>query len=118
MTGTLELVNQDETFTTRRVEAIVRGAREFLNVPEKIQYRRAAHRAFEEYLIVSRHVSAATPIVLLYVSLAERYVHILPSRAVREKISDANWNAIVQTLTFSVSSAGAAKLLAAHFPKI
>jgi len=38
LAGTLELVNQDETFTTRRVEAIVRGAREFMNVPETIRY--------------------------------------------------------------------------------
>ena len=38
LAGTLELVNQDETFTTRRVEAIVRGAREFMNVPDPIQY--------------------------------------------------------------------------------
>lgn len=38
LAGTLELVNQDETFTTRRVEAIVRGAREFMNVPETIKY--------------------------------------------------------------------------------
>lgn len=38
LAGTLELVNQDETFTTRRVEAIVRGAREFMNVPEMIRY--------------------------------------------------------------------------------
>ena len=38
LAGTLELVNQDETFTTRRVEAIVRGAREFMNVPENIRY--------------------------------------------------------------------------------
>jgi uncharacterized membrane protein len=36
-------------------------------VPIRIRHHRAAHRAFEEYLIVSRHVSAATPIVLLYV---------------------------------------------------
>ncbi len=38
LAGTLELVNQDETFTTRRVEAIVRGAREFMNVPEAVSY--------------------------------------------------------------------------------
>lgn len=38
LAGTLELVNQDETFTTRRVEAIVRGAREFMNVPETLRY--------------------------------------------------------------------------------
>ncbi len=38
LAGTLELVNQDETFTTRRVEAIVRGAREFMDVPDSIRY--------------------------------------------------------------------------------
>jgi len=38
LAGTLELVNQDETFTSRRVEAIVRGAREFMNVPQDIRY--------------------------------------------------------------------------------
>jgi D-amino-acid dehydrogenase len=38
LAGTLELVNQDETFTTRRVEAIVRGAREFMNVPQEIRF--------------------------------------------------------------------------------
>ena len=38
LAGTLELVNQDETFTTRRVEAIIRGAREFMNVPDPIRF--------------------------------------------------------------------------------
>ncbi len=39
LAGTLELVNQDESITPRRVEAIVRGAREFMNVPETIRYQ-------------------------------------------------------------------------------
>jgi D-amino-acid dehydrogenase len=34
LAGTLELVGTDESITARRVEAIVRGARQFLNVPE------------------------------------------------------------------------------------
>jgi len=34
LAGTLELVDGDESITARRVEAIVRGSREFLNVPE------------------------------------------------------------------------------------
>jgi D-amino-acid dehydrogenase len=33
--GTLELVNQDFSITQRRVNAIIRGAREFLSVPEQ-----------------------------------------------------------------------------------
>lgn len=32
--GTLELVGLDESITTRRVNAMVRGAREYLNVPD------------------------------------------------------------------------------------
>jgi D-amino-acid dehydrogenase len=35
--GTLELVNQDFSITERRVQSIVRGAREFLPVPEKLE---------------------------------------------------------------------------------
>lgn len=71
-------------------------------VPKRIRHHRAAHRAYEEYLSVSRHVSAATPIVLLYVSLAEHYAHILTSRSVREKIPDEHWNAVISELTAAV----------------
>lgn len=35
LAGTLELVDRDESITKRRVEAIVRGAREFMSVPEQ-----------------------------------------------------------------------------------
>ncbi|MDR3606924.1 MAG: FAD-dependent oxidoreductase [Oligoflexia bacterium] len=35
--GTLELVNGDDSISPRRVNAIVRGAREFMNVPEEPQ---------------------------------------------------------------------------------
>lgn len=35
--GTLELVNQDFSITDRRVQAIVKGAREFLPLPEELQ---------------------------------------------------------------------------------
>jgi D-amino-acid dehydrogenase len=34
LAGTLELVNQDESITSRRVDNILRGSREFMNVPE------------------------------------------------------------------------------------
>lgn len=37
--GTLELVNQDFNITQRRVENIKRGAKEFLTIPENIQYQ-------------------------------------------------------------------------------
>lgn len=37
--GTLELVNQDFNITNRRVENIKRGAKQFLTIPEDIQYQ-------------------------------------------------------------------------------
>lgn len=36
--GTLELVNNDYSISPRRLDAIVKGAREFMNVPEDFQY--------------------------------------------------------------------------------
>ena len=77
---------------------------------------------------MSRHVAAATPIVLLYVSVAERYARILTSRSVREKIPDEHWNAVIQELTTTIQSEGlrgacikairhATNLLVLHFPE-
>jgi len=97
-------------------------------VPKHVRYRRAAHRAFEEYLVVTRHISAATPVLLFYVSLAERYAHILPGRSVREKIPDREWDAVIAEFTASMKTAGLeractgaisrmAAMLAAHFPR-
>jgi len=97
-------------------------------VPMHIRHHRAGKRAYEEYLIVSRHVSSSVPIVLLYISLAEHYAHILQSRQVREKISDEHWQAIIRELTSSVASTGlagacikavqhSAELLALNFPE-
>jgi D-amino-acid dehydrogenase len=39
LAGTLELVNQDFSITERRVQAILRGAREFLQVPDQPEIR-------------------------------------------------------------------------------
>jgi len=68
-------------------------------IPLHIRRHHAAHRAFSEYLHLTRHVATAKPIVLFYVSLAERYVHILPNKIVRDAIPDARWEAVVQNFT-------------------
>jgi putative membrane protein len=96
-------------------------------VPRRIRHLRAAHRAYEEYLSVSRNLPASIPIVLLYVSLAEHYMHILPSRAVRGKIPGEKWNAVIGEFTASMATKGLrdayigavrhmAELLTPHFP--
>ncbi len=38
MAGTLELVNNDYSISPRRIDSIVKGAREFLNVPAEFRY--------------------------------------------------------------------------------
>jgi putative membrane protein len=68
-------------------------------IPKRVLHHHAARRAFEEFLIVSRHVPAERPVVLLYISLAERYVHILHSRAVLPKIPNETWEAVIQEFT-------------------
>jgi putative membrane protein len=75
-------------------------------VPRHVRNRRAASRAYEEYLVVSRQVSAATPIVLLYISLAEHYAHILTSRLVREKIPEESWKATIQLFAATMRETG------------
>jgi putative membrane protein len=74
--------------------------------PARILHRRAAERAAAEYMHLTHHLAASVPVILLYVSLAERYVHIYASRCVREKIPDVEWHAVVRTLTTAVKREG------------
>ncbi|MBX7146717.1 MAG: hypothetical protein K1X44_05345 [Alphaproteobacteria bacterium] len=75
-------------------------------VPKNIQQYRTKQRAYEEYFTISHQVSATIPIVLLYISIAEHYVHIIPSRLVREKISEEHWNNLVNELTTTIGAQG------------
>jgi len=75
-------------------------------VPKRIRDHRSAHRAYAEYLMVSHHAATATPVVLLYISVAERYAHILTSRTVREKIPLKCWDVIINQLTTAISTEG------------
>ena len=80
-----------------------------LLVPKRVLHHHAARRAFEEYLIGSRQVPAETPVVLLYISLAERYVHILHSRAVLQKVPNETWETVIHEFTAHMKSEGLQK---------
>lgn len=75
-------------------------------VPRKILYHRAAHRAYEEYINISHNIPATVPIVIFYISLAERYAHILSDRLVREKIPDGIWDSAIDEFTKTVTAKG------------
>ncbi|MBL0318860.1 MAG: hypothetical protein IPP74_06185 [Alphaproteobacteria bacterium] len=96
-------------------------------IPKHIRTQRASRRACEEYVTLSRQVPAKTPVLLLYVSLAEHYVQIVPNQVVREMISDEQWNEVIRNLTASIRLQGltqscvtaidaATQLLVPHFP--
>ena len=52
---------------------------------------------------------ATEPIVFFYISMAERYTHILTNHIVREKIPYAEWKPVVQGFTTSVKRDGLEK---------
>jgi putative membrane protein len=96
-------------------------------IPSNIQRHRASHRAYAEYVLVSRNVPASVPVVLLYISLAEHYAHIIPGRLINEKIPEEHWDYVVKEFIVQIhkstvcnscigSIAKIAELLAPHFP--
>lgn len=64
-------------------------------VPMKILHQRTARRALEEFHTVHRQLPATAPMVLFFVSLGERYAHILSSHAVYEILPDSHWDTII-----------------------
>ena len=89
-----------------------------LLLPRRLKHHYAARRAAEEFLFLSRNVSPERPVVLLYVSLAERYVHILHSRAASAKIRKAVWDDIVTSFTAGVRKPGLSPSLTQAIGKI
>ena len=96
-------------------------------LPKRVLHRYAARRAAEEFQTLSRQVPPERVLVLLYVSLAERYVHILHSRAAGAKIKPSVWDGIVASFTagarkpglapaFEIAIGKIADALAPHFP--
>ena len=97
-------------------------------VPVRILHQRSARRALEEYHLIHRKLPATAPLVLLFVSLGERYTHILSSRAVHDKIPDTQWESVVHDFGKRMRSTGLAEacssavhhisdLLTPHFPE-
>lgn len=67
-------------------------------LPKKIYHQRAAEVAAEKRLSVCKGVSASTPVLLIFISYAEHYIHIFPNAIIRDKIPDEKWQPIVRKL--------------------
>jgi putative membrane protein len=90
------------------------------------RHRRAGIAALREYHALTSSLQPDEAFVLLYVSLAERYVHIVTNPTVHKKLPD-NWDAVtghfIETIreknlrTACVNAIGhIADILAPHFP--
>ena len=75
-------------------------------MPRRLLHYCAARRAAEEFQSLSQQVPPERPLVLLYVSLAERYAHILHSRMAGAKIPTATWDGIVASFAAGVEKPG------------
>lgn len=96
-------------------------------VPRGISYRRAHANALQQFFSHNIHVTEGRTGVLIFVSLAERYAEIVADTGISQKVSQDDWNSIIDGLTKgasrdrladalveAVNRSGA--LLAAHFP--
>jgi putative membrane protein len=97
-------------------------------VPHGAKMHRAARLAREQFFLRGLHETVERHGVLLFVSVAERYVEIIADRGIHAKVPDGAWDAIVADFTRTVGDGRIADgfvgaiercgaLLAAHFPR-
>ncbi len=99
----------------------------YMLVPASVKRERAHRRAVEQFLAQNLHTTSGRTGVLIFVSIAERYVEILADKAVHGKVTAAEWQSIVTTLTSAIGDGRTGDgfvqaiercgiVLAAHFP--
>lgn len=99
----------------------------FRVVPKNVQYRRASLHAHELFFIEGLHITENRSGVMIFVSLAERYVEIIADHGIAEKIDQSVWQEIVDDFIADVSRGNTAdgyqravercgSLLKEHFP--
>jgi putative membrane protein len=97
-------------------------------VPHGAKMHRAARLAREQFFLRGLHETADRHGVLLFVSVAERYVEIVADRGIHGKVPAGAWDAIVAEFTGMVRAGRVADgfiaaiercgdLLATHFPR-
>lgn len=99
----------------------------FRIVPGTIKKSRAHRRAIEQFLAQNLHTTAGRTGVLIFVSVAERYVEIVADTGIHARVPEAEWQRIVDQLTaaigagragdgFAEAVAQVGRHLAEHFP--
>lgn len=99
----------------------------FMLVPRTIKRARAHRRAVEQFLAQNMHTTSGRTGVLIFVSVAERYVEVLADSGIHSKVPPTDWQALVDTLTTDIGEgragdglvkavAAVGEKLARHFP--
>ncbi len=97
-------------------------------VPKAIRHAHAARAAHEQFHLLGIHRTRNHSGVLLYVSIAERYVQILADEGVHAHVGEARWQAVVDqfiaevragraTDGFIAALTGISDAMAAHYPR-
>jgi putative membrane protein len=95
--------------------------------PRTLKHRLAHQRALEQFFAQNLHTTPGRTGVLIFVSVAERYVEIVADAEINRHVPVETWASIVNELTGHISEGDASKgfihaieaagkLLAAHFP--
>jgi putative membrane protein len=97
-------------------------------VPSAVKRRQAGRLAREQFHALGLDQTRGRTGILLFVSVAERYVEVLADRAIDEKVPPGTWKEIVAAFTGQVRARKVADgfvgaltacgaLLASHFPR-
>jgi putative membrane protein len=99
----------------------------YLITPNRLMRKYAHRNAATQFLAVNTHGTGGRTGVLIFVSLLERYVEVIGDTAIAQKVSQGDWQKIVDemlpllrnhqttdALVLGVESCG--KILAKHFP--
>ena len=73
-------------------------------VPKRLRHAHASRLARAQFYEQGVHLTREHSGVLLFVSLAERYVEIVADKGIHEKIGEARWQAIVDGFTAQVGA--------------
>lgn len=96
-------------------------------VPHGIRHKRAHLNAVQQFLARNVHLTEQRTGILLFVSIAEHYAEVVADAGINARVEQAEWNAIVSTLTHHASKTSIAEgfvesigqaglLLEKHFP--